>query len=82
MLLMEHVSSVVEALARVRSLCVQFGWSASRRWRFIKANSACVSSSPEERAKLVRGMYAARDRAASKLLPDRREAVWWCFYVS
>jgi len=35
----------------------------------------------EETAQLVRGMYAARDRVASRLFPDRREAGWWCFYV-
>lgn len=80
MLLMEHVSSVVEVLARVRSLCVQFGVEYIEKVEIHRSKQCVRILGSEEKTELVQEMYAVRGRTISKLFPDRCEA-GWCFYV-
>lgn len=75
----DQVNVVARALADARPLGMQFGVERMEKVK-TKIGKECVRIlGPEEKAELVRGMYAARGRTVSRLFSDRREAGWWCF---
>lgn len=76
-----QMDAVARALADAKTLCTQFGVERMEKVKTAKGKECVRVLGREEKANLVRGMYAARGRVVSKVFPDKREAGWWCFYV-
>lgn len=76
-----QMDAVARALADAKTLCTQFGVERMEKVKTAKGKECVRVLGREEKANLVRGMYAARGRIVSKVFPDKREAGWWCFYV-
>lgn len=77
----EQVDAVARALAEARPLSTCYGVERVEKVRTGRGKECVRVFGPEERAELVRGIYALRGKTVSKLFPDRQEAGWWCFYI-
>lgn len=77
----DQVEIVARTLADAKPLCIQFGVERIEKVETKKGKECVRTYGPEEKAELLRMMYATRGKTVSRLFPDKWEKGWWCFYV-